>query len=125
MQSTLRAVALAATLCACPSPAAAHSEWEAYKPGTLARVASAEFDSLDFGTPDSGRGRVNTSAVNYPQRVTVKYTGEHRPLSLASRMVLRAWGTAIVGDSTLIDRFTNEYRFTENGVDHWIPVQTV
>ena len=107
-----------------PAALTAQSEWADFKPGTFAQVIQIERVNLDFTPSPDGSARTNITPVTWPQRVVVKYTGEHRPLSEGSQQVLRTWAFAIGHDSTFAARFTNEYLFRENGLEYWVPVQS-
>jgi len=87
-------------------------------------VVWEESQALDFAPSPGIQGHISISGNNHPQRVTVVNTGEHRPLSDGARRVIESWGKAMANDSTIVRRFTNEYRFVENGNPFWIPIQT-
>lgn len=105
--------------------AAQTTDWSEFKPGTFAQVVQTERANLDFTPSTDGTGRINVSPVTWPQKVVVRYAGQHRPLSEGSQQVLHLWAGSIGHDSTWAGRFTNEYLFTENGVEYWVPVQTI
>lgn len=121
----LRTLPWALLVALLPAPALAQqSNWAAYVPGTLQEVVWEESQGLDFTPNSAPRGHINLSSNNHPQRVTVVHTGERRPLSDGARRVIETWGKAMANDSTIVRRFTNEYRFVENGNPFWIPIQT-
>jgi hypothetical protein len=107
------------------SPLSAQSGWDAFRPGTFAQIIASEKRTLDLAAPSDGRARMNLTGDTRPQRVTVILSGERRPLLDETTRLIDAWGRSIGRDSTWVRRFSNEYRVIENGVDHWVPVQTV
>lgn len=96
-------------------------DYDRYRPDTLAGVIE-EFEEEIIDESDQ-------NMLLYPYvdvRVSVIYTGESRPIS-EDRLAL--WATflfAFLGDRAhaLANLYETEYRFSEKGVDYWMPVQT-
>lgn len=86
--------------------------WARYQPGTL-REVEREF------TP-SKPGGVGTTATGLPIKVTVIYGGQSRSMSEANRDAIANFAGP---KQNIIDLFTQEFLFIENGVEYWLPLQ--
>ncbi len=76
-----------------------------------------------IGSPDAPHWAL--SAVDFATRATLTYTGEHRPMTAERRELLQKWVRSTGIDSAVASAFTTEYRFQEDTLGVWIPVQQV
>ncbi len=60
------------------------------------------------------------SAVNFPNSVKVKYTGEIRPISKSRKKAVDAWLKQYAKQSAARKFYVNEIEVEEDGVKYWV-----
>jgi hypothetical protein len=95
--------------------------WHLYAPSTLhAVVKEHEADATKY--KDNGQ---LVFTKGRPYRVKVAYTGQSRPVSPERKELLQLWTDAYgIDKEKYLGLYENEYLFTEDGADFWLPVQT-
>lgn len=106
---------------ATPTPASSGFDYDRYQPGTLASIIE-EFEAEIESERDQ-------NMLLYPYvdvRADVIYTGESRPISEERLAIWHAFLFAFLYDrfETLSSLYEMEFRFVENGMDYWLPVQS-
>ncbi len=92
----------------------AFAKWEAYFPAKLS-------DGVSIASR-AGHGGFAVFKEGYAFRAKLTYTGEIRPLSIASQQVLTRF-LGIDRDFALFGKqYGNEIRLTEEGKSYWMPV---
>jgi hypothetical protein len=103
------------------------SNWDAYKPRTLKEITTIAEKSLknpDVKITDEKRdSTVILSYNSYQSRVKAVYTGSWRKISEPRKEVISMWLKTAGKPKEYLDLFENEYLFTENKVEYWLPVQ--
>ena len=93
---------------------AAQAQWEAYYPAKLS-------DGVSIAS-GAGHGGFVVFKEGYAFRSSLDYSGEIRPLSIASQQVLTRF-LGIDRDYMLFGKkYGNEIRLTEQGKSYWMPV---
>lgn len=111
-------------------PADGDSSWmNNYKPGSLKDLATTQLQAL-LKTPNvslkgsDGKPFADFSYNSYPTRAKVMFTGESRKTLASTLTLIELWLTTIGRSKEEAKLFETEYKFTEDGVDHWLPVQS-
>jgi hypothetical protein len=104
------------------------SNWDAYKPRTLKEItttiAEKSLKNPDVAIKDEKKEvTVILSYNSYQSRVKAVYTGSWRKISEARKEVISMWLKTVGKPKEYLDLFENEYLFTENKVEYWLPVQ--
>ncbi len=102
--------------------AAAQTNWDRYKPGTL----SAVMEQHDSSIRASSVGRRPSWVVTgnqFPTLARVNYRGDSRPVDSIRVEVVRRWGVSFLRDSSIARAFHREYLFQEGKRSLWLPVQ--
>lgn len=91
--------------------------WARYTPSTLARVVKAHPGTV----AERGKG----AGTDWePVRARVTYTGTSRPIAIGKQRLISAY-METNGTPQFANKFPTEWRFVENGVEFWLPVQDV
>jgi hypothetical protein len=118
----------AALILAFISSVTAQNNWDAYQPRTLKEITTTIAEK-SLKDPDVVyRGPKNEAIMmlsynSYQSKVNVIYSGESRKVSDERKEVIKFWIRTLGKPKEIIDLFENEYRFTENKVEYWLPVQ--
>lgn len=102
--------------------------WDAYVPRTLKEISTTIAEN-SLKKPDIVRGdpkkdsAIVLSYNSYQSRVKVVYTGESRKVSPQRKEVIDFWLGTFSKPKELLDLYENEYLFTEDGAEYWLPVQ--
>ena len=102
--------------------AVAQSDWDRYKPGTLAAVI-AEINATIRESLIDKRPSDHFVGSEYSILATVIYKGESRPIDRNRRQLIARWGLSYKRDSSLVADFQREYLFQEGTKLFWLPVQ--
>lgn len=95
--------------------------WERYNPGSY-KAIKAKF--LPEVLKD-GEGLFLMAPKDAPAfRARVVYTGKSRKLTGERLRFVQTWGKTLTVDKKFLSTFANEFLFTEDGAEHWMPVQT-
>ena len=103
-------------------------DWDKYKPRTLKQITSelaeASFKDPDVVIVDEKKSESTVlSHDTFPSVVTVVYTGSSRKVSDKKKEVIAAWLKVFQRPPEYLNLFENEYLFTEDGKEYWLPVQ--
>lgn len=98
----------------------AQEQWDAYQPRKLSEII--ELNQSALVEPNS-RVHFLFTADSFPSRVKVVYTGKSRAISKENAEVVSAWAKVRQVDKKIVDLFEREILFTENSVEHWLPIQ--
>lgn len=98
------------------------SNWDRYKPGTIAAIMDAH-DTTVFPNPVDGKTNFMVSGDHFPTLASVIYTGHSRPLDPIRALVMRNWSLAFLRDTSMLNDFHREYLFREGKRAIWLPVQ--
>jgi hypothetical protein len=107
-----------------------NTSWmDRYSPGSLKDLAGDKLNALlndpnVLMTGPDGKPFAAFSYNSFPTRTNVTFTGASRKTSDSTLAVLEIWLTTIGRSKDEAKLFTTEYHFIENGVDHWLPVQS-
>jgi len=95
--------------------------WHLYEPNTLRGV---EKENEADATKYKDKGQL-VFTKGRPYRVSVVYAGRSRPVSKERKDVLKLWMQAYgVDEDRYFKLYENEFLFTEDGAEFWLPVQT-
>jgi hypothetical protein len=94
--------------------------WAKYIPRKLSEVVKAN-DSADM-QQDQGVAIVLGSA---PFKARLIYTGQARPIVDDKRSLIKLWMQSNKYSEEHFQMFAEEFLFTEDGVEYWLPVQKV
>ena len=100
-----------------------------YKVGSLKELATIRMQAL-IKTPnvalsgDDGKPIANFSYNSFPTKTKVVFTGESRKTAESTLVLIRLWLTTIGRSKEDAKLYETEYRFTEDGSDYWLPVQS-
>jgi hypothetical protein len=106
----------------------AQSSWDAYKPRTLKEITTTIAEK-SIKNPDvlitapKNESTIILSYNSYQSQVKAIYTGESRKISGQRKEVISAWLKTLNKPKEYLDLFEDEYLFTENSVEYWLPVQ--
>ena len=100
-----------------------------YTPGSLKNIVATRMPELLKNpnvalTKDNGKPLASFSYNSYPTSTGVKFTGESRKTPETTVSLIALWLTTIGKPKDLAKSFEFEYKFSENGVDYWLPVQS-
>jgi hypothetical protein len=98
-------------------------DYDRYVPGTLVGTIQ-EFESEVIGEKEEGQEILLYPLVDV--RANVIYTGESRPISEDRLALWQSYLFILLADRAeeLADLYEMEFRFVEDGVDYWLPIQT-
>jgi hypothetical protein len=114
--SALVLVIFAFTFCA----SAQDDPWAKYKPGKLSSVIKANtYPNMQ------GAGGVDIVVGSAPVKARVIYTGKSRPIPEDKRSLVKLWMQSNRYSEEEFQMYTEEFLFTESGIEYWLPVQTV
>jgi hypothetical protein len=102
------------------------STWDRYEPRTLAEIIEITDPFFENAPAAETYYAEILAEYHYPSQVKMIYSGEFREISDKRKLVIWSASTGNMGvekGEELYNRFTQEVRFTENGVDYWMPVQ--
>lgn len=116
----IRAIGLLALLALTAPAQAADFPYDNFARSTLAAITGEWNEGL---RPDAKPGSVTIIANIQRNVVHVVYTGEHRPVDSATAGFIAKYQTAVNAQNDLASLYRDEYRFSENGQDYWLPVQ--
>ncbi|MGB8510462.1 MAG: hypothetical protein WCD76_18965 [Pyrinomonadaceae bacterium] len=91
-----------------------------YEPNTLRNVIK---ENTSDATKYKDTGQL-VLTKGRPYRVSVKYTGTSRPISANRKELLKLWIESYGIESRFFELYENEFLFTEDDVEYWLPVQT-
>ena len=95
----------------------ADDSWGRYVPATLHEVLFTHRDAVGDETSFS------LTARQFPIWVRLGIGGENRPLEDAKRLLIQGWSGSIMHSESHASCFEREFRFFENEVAYWLPVQ--
>ena len=96
-------------------------DYDSYQPRTLAEMIG-KYDNKELAASKTADGG-SAFGASFPSRVRVTYGGESRKVSDARRKFIADWVKTYQMDARLVDLFVDEWKFVEDGVEHWLPVQ--
>jgi hypothetical protein len=104
------------------------SNWDAYKPRTLKEItttiAEKALKNPDVELKDEKKNvSVILSYNSFQSRVKAVYTGASRKISEPRKEVIAMWLKTVNKPKEYLELFDNEYLFTEDKVEYWLPVQ--
>ena len=110
------------------SQAFAQSSWDLYEPRTLKEftntIAAKSLKKPDVLIRDDKKDvSIILSYNSFQSRVKVVYTGTSRKVSDQRKELISIWLKTLGKPKELLDLFENEYLFTEDKVEYWLPVQ--
>ncbi len=110
------------------SKAFAQSSWDLYQPRTLkditTNIASKSLKNPDVVITNEKKDvSIILSYNSFQSKVKAIYTGTSRKVSDQRREVISIWLKTLGKPKELLDLFENEYLFTEDKVEYWLPVQ--
>jgi len=92
------------------------SDFDTYPARTV-----AELITMHSGEASHGADFV-ISADPFPSKSVVVFSGEHRPIDKKKKDFIGLWLETRGLEKERADMLLEEYRFTEKGVDYWLPV---
>ena len=95
--------------------------YDAYEPRTLAEMIG-KYDTGEMDDPKMRDGSLSFGA-SFPSRVKVRYTGDSRKISVERKQLIGDWIKTRQMDAQIGELFESEWKFVENGVEYWLPVQ--
>ena len=98
--------------------------YENFERSTLGEI-TAEWSEGTRDSPD-GKGVARSEVlIGRVQRIVVRvtYRGQHHPITPATAKLIRDYEMTLRVVQSLADRYEDEYLFSENGKDYWLPVQ--
>ena len=106
----------------------AQSSWDLYEPRTLKEItntiAAKSLKNPDVLIRDDKKDiSIILSYNSFQSRVKVVYTGTSRKVSDQRKELISIWLKTLGKPKELLDLFENEYLFTEDKVEYWLPVQ--
>lgn len=95
--------------------------WGDFKPRSLKEIIKIDAKEIR----DSAReARLIAHADVLLSVVRVSYTGKGRPISTIKKDLLNTWTKTFTGSSEAYSaKYENDFLFTEDGIDYWLPVQ--
>ncbi len=104
------------------------SSWDLYEPRTLkeitSTIAAKSLKSPDVLITDKKKDvSIILSYNSFQSRVKATYTGTSRKVSDQRKEVISIWLKTLGKPKEILDLFENEYLFTEDKVEYWLPVQ--
>ena len=121
-KSTLTTLLLLPLLFSAAASARAQGfDYDSYQPRTLAELVK-KYDNEELADPKLKDGSTSFGAP-FPSRVRVTYAGETRKTSDARKQFIADWVKTHGMDASLVGLFENEWKFVEDGVEYWLPVQ--
>ena len=96
-------------------------DYDAYQPRTLAEMIG-KYDNEELADRKMKDGS-SAFGASFPSRVRVVHTGESRKIPDARKQFVADWVKTYQMDARLLDLFESEWKFVEEGVEHWLPVQ--
>jgi hypothetical protein len=104
------------------------SSWDLYEPRTLKEItntiAANALKNPDVLVRDDKKDvSIILSSNSFQTRAKVIYTGTSRKISDQRREVISMWLNTYGKPKELLDLFEDEYLFTEDKVEYWLPVQ--
>jgi hypothetical protein len=111
-----------------PSPPPPEDWKSIYKPGSLRNLISVRVPELISQpnvalTKDDGKPLASFSYNSYPTSTRVKFTGESRKTPESTLTLISLWLETLGKPKELARRFESEFKFVENDVEYWLPVQ--
>jgi hypothetical protein len=116
----IRTIGLLALLAMTTPVQAEDFPYDNFARSTLAAITGEWNESL---RPGAKPGSVMIIASIQRNVVHVVYTGEHRPVDAATADFIVKYQAAVNAQNDLASLYRDEYRFSENGRDEWLPVQ--
>lgn len=106
----------------------AQSNWDAYEPRTfkeiISTIAEKSIKNPDVHIRDDKKGfSIFLSYNSFQSRIKGIYTASSRKVSDKRREVISIWLKTLGKPKELLDLFEDEYLFTEDKVEYWLPVQ--
>ena len=104
------------------------SSWDLYKPRSLKEItntlAAKVLKNPDVLIRDDNKDvSIILSYNSFQSRAKVTYTGTSRKVSDQRKEVISLWLKTLSKPKEHLDLFENEYLFTEDKVEYWLPVQ--
>lgn len=95
--------------------------WNDFKRRTFKQIVS--FDEREIQASET-QNRVIFHADMLLSVIRVKYEGKSRPLAQAKQIFLLNWAQTFAGNAQeYASNYKNDFLFTEDGVEYWLPVQ--
>ncbi len=109
-------------------PASAQTGWDLYEPRTLREltetIAPNSLKDPDVVIKNDAKDiSIILSYNSFQSRVKVIYTGTSRKVSDERKELISIWLKTMGKPKELLDLFENEYLFTEDKIEYWLPVQ--
>jgi hypothetical protein len=119
-------IILIAVILAFSIAAAAQSDfpYEKYKPRTISEILAISAEMQKKPDDKLPVPNIIFSADFLHSQVRVKFQNKSRPIPAERKELLGQWQKVFSVDGKLAARFTDEYLFTECGVEYWMPVQS-
>lgn len=104
------------------------SSWDLYEPRTLKEItntiAAKSLKNPDVLIRDDKKDvSIILSYNSFQSRVKASYTGTSRKVSDQRKEVISLWLKTLGKPKEILYLFENEYLFTEDKVEYWLPVQ--
>ena len=78
---------------------------------------------IDMHSDEASRkADIAVSANPFPSKSVVTFAGEHRAVEKAKKDFMELWFQTKGVEKERAELLLEEYKFTENGTDHWLPV---
>ena len=94
--------------------------WDEFKPRTLKEIVNME---ADVEQRDQKENTIVFHADMLSSKVRVTYIGTSRPISKTKKDLIRQWAKMIGSTEEYARLYENEFLFTEDSVEYWLPVQ--
>ena len=113
---------LCSVLLVAGSPLTAQSNWDRYRPGTIAALIQLH-DSTIRATPSNMLPTWIMPGEQFPTRARLIYRGDSRPVDSIRLEIVRRWGKSFLRDTSIAAPYRREYLFQEDQQLFWLPVQ--
>lgn len=111
-----KSIALLLALVAFVVPVLAQNDFDTYPIRPMAELVS------QHDVPENKKADFIISALPFPSKTAVTFTGEHRPIPKEKRDFILLWLQTRNLPKTNADPLVNEYRLVEGEVSYWVPV---
>lgn len=105
----------------------AQDSWDAYQPRTfkdLVTISERSQKDPDVVLRNPKNEPVLMLSYNaYQSKVIAIYSGESRKIPVERMELIKNWLTTFSKPKEFADMFEDEYLFTENKIEYWLPVQ--